>query len=192
MKAADMADSLNEGLKGIGYPINTLALDMWLQGYGAINDIEGFERYIWLSQTKDWLHEDGSEEHDVYLAQTLLRGEGNVLIGVFTTGMGSERAYLVGWQKVSVGNRQLYKYLFQIGWKEGRLLPGSDYPRKYLGIAAEQIPLSQLVEEWTFTETEYSNNYGEIMIYSIDTNDPMFSQSMNWSELPFLIMSKFK
>ena len=163
------------------FTTDTLTIDDSLKSYGNKHGIDGFNRFIWFSKSPDWA--DNQEEHDIDLARSISMSKGDVLIGLFKTKDFDDRMFFVGWEKVG---RQ-YANIFQMGWRNNELLPGKPEERH------SPTSLAELIENWTFTMDEY-NNYGEIMLYSIDFQNfqkqEMFSQSMNWSRTPVRILEK--
>ena len=173
-KLFNMADSMDADLHKLGYPTDiTFVYGNWLKNYGADYDIVGFNESIFYSEARDY--QDLKEEHDIKFARHISSAKGNVFIGLFKTGtFTNPRLYLLCWKKVG----RKYIQMFQIGWKNGSLLK-MDKNEDYL-----EIPLSELIEGWTFNEKEYESNYGWIIMYSIHVPEGDFAQSMNWSQIP--------
>lgn len=174
-----MADSMNADLQKLGYPTDTTLVGNSLKNYGADYDIVGFNEAIFYSEARDY--QDHEEEHDITFAQRISRAKGNVFIGLFKTGtFTNPRLYLLCWKKVG----RKYIQMFQIGWKNGSSLK-MDKNEDEL-----EMPLSELIEGWTFQPLEYESNYGWIIMYSIHVPEGYFVQSMNWSRIPLQLLGR--
>ena len=180
-KLFNMADSMDADLHKLGYPTDiTFVYGNWLKNYGADYDIVGFNESIFYSEARDY--QDLKEEHDIKFARHISSAKGNVFIGLFKTGtFTNPRLYLLCWKKVG----RKYIQMFQIGWKNGSLLKMDKNSNDYL-----EMPLSELIEGWTFNEKEYESNYGWIIMYSIHVPEGYFAQSMNWSRIPLQLLGR--